>query len=96
MPRKHARAKIGDILVQLDKTNWKKNLYTVNLLFDDHLTLRKNEAIDSPVFFYVSGAVAPLELVVNKVTRDSVSGYLSTPKGLYPNIPNVLSARPEA
>lgn len=94
LPRKHARQKIGSVMVELDHTDTKKNLYSVYLFFDDKRTLRRNEAIDSPVFFYVQGASSALELVVNKVGHNRISGYMSAPKGFFSHTPNVLTARP--
>ena len=92
--KKHARQKIGGVMVELLKTNQKKNLYSLNLYFDDKRTERNDNALDQPVFFYVQGASSPLELVVNKLGKNTVSGYLSTPKGLFPSTPNVLTNRP--
>jgi len=48
------------------------------------------------VYFYVQGAPSALELVVNKMGKDSISGYISTPKGFFPNATNVLASRPSA
>jgi hypothetical protein len=92
--RKHDRRKVGTMTVELLGTNVKKNLFTVSLFFDDKSTVRKNESIDSPVFFYMQGASSALELVVNKVAKDTIAGYVSAPKGFFTNTPNVLAARP--
>lgn len=94
--KRGARQKIGTVMIELRKTDRKKNLFTVNLYFDDKRTERKDKAINEPVYFYVQGAPSALELVVNKVGRNSVAGYMSAPKGFFANIPNVLSARPAA
>ncbi len=94
LPRKHARKKVGSVMIELLKTNRKQNVYTIDLFFDDKRTQRKDQALDEPVFFYVQGAPSALELVVNKLDKNSISGYLSTPKGFFPNTPNVLTARP--
>jgi hypothetical protein len=94
LQRRHDRKKIGSIMIELLKTNRKQNLYTIDLFFDDKRTQRKDQALDQPVFFYIQGAHTALELVVNKLDKDSVSGYISAPKGLLQNTPNVLSARP--
>ena len=51
--------------------------------------------MDEPVYFYVQGASSALELVVNKLGKESIAGYISTPKGFFPNATNVLAARPE-
>lgn len=93
---KGARQKIGSLQVQLLKTSTKHNLFTVNLYFDDKVSQRRNEAIDEPVYFYMQGAPSALELVVNKLGKNSISGYVSAPKGFIHNAPNVLEARPTA
>ncbi|MGE5326421.1 MAG: hypothetical protein ACM3NO_05235 [Deltaproteobacteria bacterium] len=92
--RKHDRQKIGTVTLELLGTNVKKNLFTVNLYFDDKRTVRKDKSINEPVYFYVQGAPSALELVVNKVAKDTIGGYVSTPKGFFANTPNVLAARP--
>lgn len=89
-----AQQKVGNLQAKLEKTNTKKNVYTLDLFFDDKRTVRKDQALDSPVFFYMQGASSALELVVNKLDKNSVSGYVSTPKGFFPNTASVLQARP--
>ncbi|MGH9377122.1 MAG: hypothetical protein ACRD1J_13300 [Terriglobia bacterium] len=96
LPRKGTRRRIGSLQVQLLKTNTKHNLFTVNLYFDDKVTQRRNEALDEPVFFYMQGAPSALELVVNKLEKNAIAGYVSAPKGFIVNAPNVLSARPNS
>jgi hypothetical protein len=88
--------KVGNVTLQLQKTDTKKNVFTVNLLFDDKSHVHRDRAMDEPVYFYVQGASSALELVVNKMGKDSVTGYISTPKGFFPNATNVLAARPAA
>jgi hypothetical protein len=89
-----AMQKVGNVTIRLEKTNTKKNNYTVQLLFDDKSTERKDQAVASPVFFYMQGAPSTLELVVTKLEKNSVSGYVSAPKGFFPAAGNVLQARP--
>jgi hypothetical protein len=92
--RRHQRQKIGTVMLELQKTDTKRNLYTINLFFDDKRTVRRDNAIDSPVFFYVQGAPSALELVVNKLGKNSIAGYVSAPKGFFTNTPNILTSRP--
>ena len=94
LQRRHDRKKIGSIMIELLKTNRKQNLYTIDLFFDDKRTQRKDQALDQPVYFYVQGAPTALELVVNKLDKNRISGYISAPKGFMKNTPNVLTARP--
>jgi hypothetical protein len=91
---KRAQQKVGTVVIQLAKTDTKRNTFTVYLLADDKRILRKDKAINEPVYFYVQGAPSALEFVVNKLAKDNISGYLSSPKGFFPNVPNVLTARP--
>ena len=88
--------KVGTVTLQLQRTDTKKNVFTVNLLFDDKSHVHRDRAMDEPVYFYVQGASSALELVVNKMGKDSISGYISTPKGFFPNATNILAARPAA
>src|SRR5271157_211821 len=96
LPRKKAQQKLGTVTVELEKTDPKKNVFSVYLYFDDKKTERSNKAINEPVYFLVQGASSALELVVNKLGKDTVSGYMSTPKGFFPNTTNVLGQRPGA
>jgi hypothetical protein len=96
LPRKKAQQKVGTITVELERTDPKKNVFSVYLYFDDKKTERSNKAMNEPLYFYVQGASSALEMVVNKLGKDSVSGYMSSPKGFFPNTTNVLGQRPGA
>ena len=78
--RKTGAQKVGSIQVELKDTNTKKNQYTINVLADDKSFEKKNRSVNEPIFFYTGGSRAALELVVNKVTKTTASGYLSIPK----------------
>jgi hypothetical protein len=78
--RKAGAEKVGSIQVELKDTNTKKNQYTINILADDKNFEKKNRSVNEPIFFYTGGSHAALELVVNKVTKTSATGYLSVPK----------------
>ena len=96
LAHKKAQQKVGSVTVELERTDPKKNVFSVFLYFDDKKTERSNKAMNEPLYFYVQGASSALEMVVNKLTKDSVSGYLSTPKGFFPSTTNVLGQRPGA
>jgi hypothetical protein len=96
LAKHHSAQKVGTVTLQLQKTDTKRNVFTVNLVFDDKPHVHRDKAMDEPVYFYVQGASSALELVVNKLGKDSIAGYMSTPKGFFPNATNVLTARPGA
>ena len=80
------RQRIGDastgVMIQVKSTDPKKNSFTIDLYADDKTTTKKDRSINEPVQFYTSKAKQPFELVVNKVQKDQIIGYLSTPKDL--------------
>ena len=78
--RKAGAQKVGSIQIELRDTNTKKNQYTINVLADDKSFEKKNRSVNEPIFFYTGGSRAALELVVNKVTKTTATGYLSIPK----------------
>jgi len=79
--RKGGATKVGTIQIELKDTNTKKNRYTINVLADDNSFEKKDRSVNEPIFFYTGGTRAALELVVNKVTKTTATGYLSVPKG---------------
>src|SRR5712671_1274378 len=78
--RKAGAQKVGSIQVELRDTNIKKNQYTLNVLADDKSFEKKNRSVNEPIFFYTGGSRAALELVINKVSKNTATGYLSIPK----------------
>ena len=78
--RKGGATKVGVIQIELKDTNTKKNRYTINVLADDNSFEKKDRSVNEPIFFYTGGTRAALELVVNKVTKTTATGYLSVPK----------------
>ena len=78
--RKGGATKVGSIQLVLKDTNTKKNQYTMNVVADDNTFEKKNRSVNEPIFFYTGGSRSALELVVNKVTKSTATGYLSMPK----------------
>jgi len=74
------RSKVGQFMIELRNTNPKKNQFTVALYVDDVRLEKKDRSMDEPIYFYRHGTRTPLELVVNEVGKNKITGYLSTPK----------------
>jgi len=77
---KNKPKKVGSFVVELRSTNVTKKRYNVFLVVDDARIEKKNLAIDEPIFFHQGKDRRPLELVVNSVGKDKVTGYISIPK----------------
>jgi hypothetical protein len=72
--------RVGDIMIQLKRTDTKRNRYTVDVIADDKIVEKKDRTVNEPVQFYTLKARQPYELVVNSVGKDIIQGYLATPK----------------
>jgi chromosome segregation ATPase len=71
---------IGDVLVQLKKTDVKKQKFDVAINADDSSILKKDRTANEPITFLVGRDRLRYELVVNYVDKDRIRGYLSAPK----------------
>ena len=77
---KNKPQKVGDIMVELRGTNLSKKRYNVALVVDDVRIEKKNLPENEPVFFHQGNSRQTLEMVVNSVAKDKVSGYISIPR----------------
>ena len=77
---KNKPQKVGNLTVELKNTNEKRSQFSVAMTAEDRRLEKKNRSINEPIFFYLSGTKIPEELVINKVSKDTVSGYVSIPK----------------
>lgn len=81
LTKSQKQQRVGDILMQVKKTDSKRNKFTVEIVADDKRVEKKDKTVNEPVQFYVlSKARVPYELVVNEVKKDTVVGYLAMPK----------------
>jgi hypothetical protein len=77
---KNKPQKVGSFMVELRGTNVAKKRYNVSLVVDDARIERKNLPVNEPIFFHQGNDRRPLEMVVNSVSKDKVTGYISVPK----------------
>jgi chromosome segregation ATPase len=73
--------RVGDITLKLEKTDPKRNKYTVIVSADDKQYEKKDKNANEPVqFLTAKGGHTPYEIVINQITKDQIIGYLATPK----------------
>ena len=77
---KNQPQKVGNVTVVLKGVNEKKNRSNIVYTVEDKSFEAKNANVNTPLFFYISGTHQPEELVINKVGKNTISGYLSVPK----------------
>ena len=67
--------RVGDVMVDV-----KRNRFTVVITADDKQVEKRDRTLNEPIQFYTLKARQPDEIVVNQVKKDTIVGYLSTPK----------------
>lgn len=77
---KNKPQKIGNVTVELKGVNEKHNRANIVVVLEDKRLEEKNRNINSPIILYPTGQRQAEELVINKIGKSSITGYLSTPK----------------
>ena len=77
---KNKPQKVGNVTVELKGVNEKRNQFSAAVTIEDKQFEKKNRAMNEPIFFYTSGTHIPEEIVINKVGKNTISGYVSIPK----------------
>jgi hypothetical protein len=72
--------RVGPITLSLRKVNLKHKSYNLAMMVDDSQLEKKNVNLYEPIWITFADRPQPLELVVNRVQKDLVAGYLSEPK----------------
>ena len=81
LTRNDKAQKVGGVTLALKKADPKRAKFTMELNADDRKIEKKDKTLNEPVQFYVaSTARTPYEIVVNEISKDTVVGYLATPK----------------
>ena len=72
--------RVADVMVELKKTDPKRNKFTIAITADDKTVEKKDRNLNEPIQFYTAKARQPDEIVVNEVSKDKIVGYLASPK----------------
>ncbi|HWZ43331.1 MAG TPA: hypothetical protein VNW97_07625 [Candidatus Saccharimonadales bacterium] len=74
--------RLSTVALQLKKVDPKKSKFTLFVLADDRKIEKRDRTINEPLQFYTGRDRHLFEVVVNTVNKDTVSGYLVTPKNI--------------
>ena len=77
--------RLSIVSLQLKKTDPKKSKFTLYVLADDKRIEKKDRTINEPLQFYTGRDRSLFEVVINSVDKNTVTGYLSTPKNVAVN-----------
>ena len=70
----------GPIQVSLRKADSKHQSYDLMMLVDDYQLSKKKVDLYEPIWLHQSDQPQPVQVVVNKIDKDHVHGYVSAPK----------------
>ena len=70
----------GPIQISLRKADAKHQSYDIMMLVDDHQLAKKKVVLYEPVWLHEADQPQPVQVVVNKIDKDRIHGYVSAPK----------------
>jgi len=76
------KQQVGTVSLELKRADSKRSRYTLAVYSDDKQYEKRDKSLNEPLQFYSGKEPALFEIVVNNVSaKNTVTGYLSTPKG---------------
>lgn len=80
LPKEKQPRRVGEVSMQLKKTDPRRQKYTLLIVAEDMNNEKKDKTVNEPVQFYMGRTRTLYEVVVNRVSKDRITGYLATPK----------------
>jgi len=80
IPKSKQFQREGPIGISLRHTNTKHRNYNLVVLVDDMQLSKKNVNLYEPLVFQTENESQPLEVVVNRIDKNRIEGYVSAPK----------------
>jgi hypothetical protein len=78
--KKGQRTPISTVSLELKKIDAKKSRFTLNVMADDKTIEKKDRTVGEPLQFYTGRDHLLYEVVAFSADKNSITGYLSTPK----------------
>jgi uncharacterized coiled-coil protein SlyX len=72
--------RVGPITLSLRKTDTKHKSYDIAMLVDDNELSKKKVNLYEPVWIHTESGGEAVQIVVNRIDKDTVHGYVSAPK----------------
>jgi hypothetical protein len=72
--------RVGPLTLSLRKADTKHKNYNLEMIVDDNKLTKKNVNLYEPIWIHTENDSQPVQVVVNRVEKDLVHGYVSAPK----------------
>lgn len=86
----------GPLSLSLRKADTKHQRIDVNLIVDDVQLSKKSVNLYEPIWIHRADDAQPVQVVINKIEKDHVRGYVSAPKYRQSELSNVSYLQPPA
>ena len=72
--------RFGPLPLSLRKTDTKHNSFDMAMIVDDNQLMKKKVNLYEPIWIHTENESQPVQVVVNRITKDIVHGYVSASK----------------
>ncbi|MFI5092385.1 MAG: hypothetical protein WCE50_03020 [Candidatus Acidiferrum sp.] len=72
--------RVGPLTISLRKADTKHKHYNIAMIVDDNELQKKNVNLYEPIWIHNESDSQPVQIVVNKIEKDHIHGYISAPK----------------
>ncbi|HYL85575.1 MAG TPA: hypothetical protein VE263_15170 [Candidatus Angelobacter sp.] len=72
--------RVGPLSLSLRKADTKHKSYEIQMVVDDNHLTKKNVNLYEPVWIHAESESQPVQIVVNRIEKNLVHGYISAPK----------------
>jgi hypothetical protein len=72
--------RVGPLTLALRRTDTKHKNFNLDMIVDDNRLSKKNVNLYEPIWIHTENESQPVQIVVNKVEKNVVHGYVSAPK----------------
>jgi len=80
IPKSKSFQREGPISISLRKADDKHRNYDIAMIVDDNQLTKKKINLYEPVWLHRTDDPQPVQIVVNKISKDRIHGYVSAPK----------------
>jgi uncharacterized coiled-coil protein SlyX len=72
--------RFGPLTISLRKTDTKHKTYDLAMMVDDNELNKKKVNLYEPIWIHTDSGAQPIQVVVNRIDKDVIHGYVSAPK----------------
>ncbi len=96
LPKSKSFQRAGPIQISLRKTDVKNRRYHLDFLVDDNRMSKSSINLYEPVWIHRTDDPQPIQVVVNKIEKNRVHGYVSAPKYRQSELAASVPQQPQA